>query len=758
MNKEQLLVFYDNNKKPIKKFGYFFLTLLILIFVIIAGVYIFISKDDDLNNGNSHVYLPGDLEKDLNAGVNGEALNGIRAEDIMFGHFYKKNENNFKPNVPSYKLPINIKAEAENYYDISRKVDLSNYIQDLNNYGFKIVKNPFPKTNNFFALYNKLLSEEIPIVITTDFLMYYYQNNLKNIFDEIERNTFYKNVWDIYKNLFDVASSRYEERLSRLGISNDPILEGQRLETAYLAVVLKLLTPSKEQISEKKSLNNYDKFSKTEALYYDFNLPAYLEKDIGRELQQIKKLHQIERSPVLLYPRDYSVFKVPPSYSNDAKLHNFYLATKWLNSVFPLYFRSSECPECLLDKNDWLINMASASYLAKDLSDSQANKNKWAIIYKFIAYFSGLRQDLTYLEYNQALEDVYGKGYVIENIFSRKNFSDIDIYKIQEKIAENKFSEIEGSYSRKEGKNPLVGMRMLQEPYWPNDYIFNHLTGKEMKSMALPVDRKRQITSCHNYRCAGLALDVFNLRAPLDNNEKFVRESKYSFYDFEVQGIRDYMSGFNVFTWNTNIYWSTLDILNTSLSKDRSHYPIFMRSDKWFNEKELNTVLGSWVNIHISKDIFSLGNSNQNNFSNLRPTCDLPNYIEPSIDYLYENISRNDMLLKMMDVLNVSRDTNLAALDIEEANDMFKRVIEINKKILNGYLLNYSDCMYIRSLVNNQTAKAMGDKNFNIKLKNVYMQEKINGVKLMIIVFGSGDDKIIAMGPVYDYRESIQGN
>jgi len=754
MNNEALQSFYSNHKKTINFFGIFIVVLLFVIFIIILSVFIFGPDRNNRNVGDGFTTLPGDLEEE-NAGVNGDELNGIKAEDIMFGHFYEKNKDSFRPSATKYELPINIKSDAENYYDVSRKIDLNNYTEDINKNGFKIINNPFPQDNDFFALYNRLLKEEIPIVITSDFLMYYYQNNLKNIFDEIERNTFYKNVWDIYKDLFDKASSRYEERLARLGVSNDSVLEGQRLETAYLAIVLKLLTPGQDQISEQKSLNNYDKFSKTDALYYDFILPEYLERDVNQELSRIRGVHQIEKSPVFLYPRDYKEFTVPAEYKNDAKLHNFYLATKWLNSLFPLYFRSSDCPDCLLDKNDWLINMASAIFLSKDMSDSQLNKNKWAIIYKFLSYFSGLRQDLTYLEYDRAFSDVYGKAYVIENIFARKNFSDIDVYKIQAKIAENKFSEIEGSYSRKQGKNPVIGMRMLQESFWPNEYIFDRLTGKNMTSTAVAFNKKKQLTACRSYRCSATGLDIINIKNPLENNELFVRESDYTLYDTELQNLRNYMAGFNVFTWNTNIYWSTLDIVNVFLAEDESRYPVFMQGENWLNEKKLNTALGSWVNIHVPKDVFTVASGNKNDFSTLQSVCDLPNYIDPSLDYLYENISRNNMLLDMMDILNVSRDTNLAALDIEEANSMFERIVEINKKSLSGDLLNHNDCMYIRSMVNNKKIKTTTKKSFNIHLGKKVMHESIDGVKMMIVVFKSGDDKIIAMGPVYNYRESI---
>jgi hypothetical protein len=490
-------------------------------------------------------------------------------------------------------------------------------------------------------------------------------------------------------------------------------------------------------------------------LYFDFALPAYLEEDVNKELQLINKTKLLDRSPVLRYARDYSVFNVPREFKDDAKLNNFYLASRWLNSVFPLYFRTDDCKECMLDKDDWLINFSAASYLAKDMSDSQANKNRWAIIYKFISYFTGLRQDLTFLEYNRALEKLYGKGYVIENIFSRANFTDIDIFKIQSEIEANKFSPIEGCYDRSAGKNPQIGMRMLQESYWPNDYIFSKLTGTDMKSNASNQAKREQQTLCGTNRCLGTALDIINLQVPLTASEKFVRESNYIGYDLGLRNLRDNMAGFNVFTWNTNIYWSSLDMINTSLKEDRTAFPVYMRSNEWFLEKELNMALGSWANIHVPKDAYATRLTDQETFTSLRPVCDLPNFVEPKLEILRESIARNNMLLEMMDVLNVSRDSNLAALDIEDVSTKFEHLIEIDKKILSGALLNYSDCSFIEGLVNNRKVIDAGKKSFTISQDRLSTIQRLNGVKLLVAMFTHGEDHVIAMGPVFDYSETM---
>lgn len=117
-------------------------------------------------------------------------------------------------------------------------------------------------------------------------------------------------------------------------------------------------------------------------------------------------MNQSAKSPVLLYQRDYRSFVVPEEYKSNAKLNNFYLNTKWLSSEFPLYYQDkNECPDCELDFDDWRVSMITSSFIAKDIFDSYELKNKWARIYKTLAFFKGLRGELTYVHYRDALKN-----------------------------------------------------------------------------------------------------------------------------------------------------------------------------------------------------------------------------------------------------------------------------------------------------------------------------------------------------------------
>ena len=259
-------------------------------------------------------------------------------EYISFLDFYKEQQDDFDLNIPSYQLPLNVKTEVLNYYDISRKINLDPYLDQLNNEGFALVNNPFD-SGNFYDIYAELYQREIPLLITSDFLIYYYQTTLKKVFKDLEEHIFYDNLWAINYFLYNQARERYEESLARIGHVNDRVLEAERLSAAYFAVSLELLKPRPDQINSDNNIANKAFFSPFEVSNYTFVLPDYLKVDVERELDLIKEARQMTKSPVLLYQRNYQDFKVPNEYKFHAKLYNFYLTTKWLSSNFPLYYQ-----------------------------------------------------------------------------------------------------------------------------------------------------------------------------------------------------------------------------------------------------------------------------------------------------------------------------------------------------------------------------------------------------------------------------------
>jgi len=463
----------------LKKRIIIFVSFLVVISLIIGAV-LFIFKDKFFKNGKEIVETPGEQLVSTSTGLglfrnhlggdngeNGEATStdDIKAETLSFGQFYNKEEIDVEPTAGKTDLPLNVKAAVANYYDANRKINLDKALEDLNNNGFAIIDNPFKdEADDFYAAYNLLTEKDIPILITGDFLAYYFQNVAKQVSKQIEKGYFYREFFNINKDFFNTSNDRYRKMMFKGGVKNDPLLEGERLESAFFAVALELLKPEAKQIT-----NSFDdnKFTKEESDRFDYPLPEYLAEQVKREVNLIRGGSETAKSPLMLYKRDYKTFVVPAAYKQNARLNNFYLAVKWMNSVFPLHYINDECPKCLLDKDDWTINFVAAGLISNDLNKNQTFKNKWAKIYKTIGYFSGLRSDLIYLNYNESIASVLGDDYKLEEAFAINNEErDANIAKIQEQLTQYSFSEIEGGFNREdESLKPFIGLRLLTESY-----------------------------------------------------------------------------------------------------------------------------------------------------------------------------------------------------------------------------------------------------------------------------------------------------
>ena len=705
--------------------------------------------------------LPGDFGNGNADGDDFSALIGdLKAEDITFGHFYKKAASDFKPSLAGFDLPMNIKADLTNYYDLSRKINLDPYIADLDQYGFAIMPNVVANADNFYDMNRYLLVKEIPVLVTSDFIFYAFQNTYKQVFKEIEKNAFYENVWDLNKQLYDIALTRYKQRLEEVGLFNDPVLEGERLEVAFFAVALKLLMPGENQINYKINFTDATKFDPQEIDRYNFNIPDYLRESIEAEIALIKGAKKQAKSPVTLYERNYQDFQVPDNYSKNAKLNNFYLALKWLNTLFPLYARGAGCEDCSLDHDDHIINLAAASLIAQDLYENQDLKNQWAIIYKFISYFSGLRQDLTYLHYHDALINLFGEKYAIDDIFSPANTNrQADIKNIQDKIVNYDFTGLEGVIDRNNADfKSKLGMRLLQEAYWPNDYIFGELTGTDMKAIDFN-NTENVITRCGKkveaYRCKGIGRDIINLLYPIQNDDYFTVNADYLNYGQRVDELRGQLADFDVFTWNNNIYWTTLDIFKTLLYYERADGPVFAQSEAWQARKNLNTVLGAWVNLHLAEDNYSNYFEQEDGRLGAYAGCNMYNYVEPNINLIAELLAKNNMLIDILSALKVTAQTNAASAQLKDMNYKLGSLKSIMKKELVNEKINESDCLFLNDFISHYIVVDEADKAFSVKFSDDKSQitESIKGIKLVAVVNRHDDKKIITIGPIFNYQE-----
>ncbi len=679
-------------------------------------------------------------------------------EYISFFDYYKPIVDDLNFNLPNYSLPLNIKTEATNYYDFSRKINLDAVINSLNANGFAVTENSL-SVDNFYNIYDELYKKQVPLLITSDFLVYYYQQILKETFKDVEKNIFYSNLWDINEYLYEKANNRYNETLKITGDVNDRVLEAQRLTAAYFAVSLELLKPSGQQINSKNEINNETLFTSFEAEDYSFTLPDYLKVDVEKEVALIKAAKNSSKSPVLLYNRDYKDFVIPDEYKNNAKLNNFYLATEWLSSNFPLYYQSDECPDCSLDFDDWRISIISSSYIAQDIFNNYELKNNWARIYKTLAFFKGLRGDLTYVHYRDALTTLFGDNYKIEEIFSDSNTESVNnLYKLRNKVLEYNFLAIEGGIDK--STKSKLGVKMLTDFYWPNDYIFNALSYPNVSNYQGTTPAKSNVTYCKindtNQRCNGFSLDILALinEDSVNDNNYYLENSNYSNYNKALNSLKSQISQFlNI--WHYNNYWETLSLIKEYLQNDKSKMPTYAQNSEWQKQK-LYSAVSFWANLQLPVDNLSVYQkyqdqsivSGDNDFINY-------NYIEPNLSLINEQLANVNMIIDMFKLLKISDELKSTLVDLEDLKSNLVQVKEIMIKELNSEELSSEDIKFISLFSRAYKLNSAGNKVLKIEgANNKTIKYDISNLKLKIIVSEVNGQKSLSIGPVFSYIES----
>ena len=690
----------------------------------------------------------------------------IKAEMLNFGDFYEQIEYDYDEVDPDqgYELPIDSKVEVSNFYDIDRKIDLEAEEEDLNLHGFSIIDNPFSEdTDNFYSMYRKLYEEQIPVLVTKDFLNYYYQNVLKNNYKTIEGNIFYENLWHIASSLYERSRLRYESLLESEGMSNDPYVQGARMEVAYFATALELLRPREDQISESR-LEGDSKFSRSEADRFFVDLPQYLQDDVPQEVELILEASEDDvRSPVLLYRTDYTRFDIPQQYQESSRLENVYLAFRWLNSLFPIYFEEESCPDCKLDRADWrIVNLASI-FIAHDFNQEQDLKNDWAQVYKLVSFFDGLRDEFTYIHYARKLQDLLGEGYNLKDSFFDKDLSDLDDKLLdfrQKLVSDFDFTQMEGAHDHTAtSSRPYIGFRTLSQPYIPNEYIYEELVYPkvgEFSGTDSQADNRDLRTACDidrvPHRCLSSGWDVPNLIYPVPEDfDYFSLNTLYENYDPQVEMLRSQLEIFGEYAWLASNYWNTSYIYKQALENINPHNPMLSRP-QWA-VRNLESFVGSLLNTELGADKLEVyeGRYHGNGFQLEEiPLSEEYTYIEPNLALVREMESSLAMIRGMMNDLGIFEKVASVDSELQRAKNNFKTLGDILERQFNSDRMEPDDINFIKDMTTRYKVAEERDKELTL---DDSLEKSIQGVKLLLLVYERDGRKVMGAGPVFNYQE-----
>ncbi len=766
-----------------KKLLYITAIIIVVIMIIISGVGLFfyikntsqpdIPKLPETNtNTNEGTFLPDfpTLPVNPDQPINADNMQRLQKEKEFISSFWKAPEISYAASPASYKIPLEkIKEQVLNYQDFSRKINMEPMLPKLSQNGFIIVNNAINENvNDWENSYRLIKEKELPLFITSDSVVGLYQDTLQILYKEIEEDIFYDSLWHVLRNMYDISKERYEPLFKEKGIESDIATEAARLQLSYLTVALEILRPKEDQIRESIG-SDQRYFTPLESSNYSLSIPPYIKNEIYSEIKLINSRTKTAESIVFGYEKSYEIYNIPAYYQTSEKLKNYYLAVTWLHDVlFPLWNKGNDCASCIFDEYDHAINFVASLYISDDLSKNQNLKNSWANIYKSISFFSGLESNLTYINYNNSIKEIFGQDYDLIKLFSA-DFETIRkrISLLQQKISSYGFSSaLSGSNNTKEEAGlRLAGLRLLRRHLFLEKELFDTLSGQEVGPYLNKVTdtMPNPFTSCQikraYYRCVPIGLDIFSsLDSKLAN--KIIHDGnddQYSNYENILNSFKNELNKFNDNTWHENAYLSLLFSLK-NLDGNILNYPGFMQSENWL-KKSLNTKLGSSVGFRKETNLEIVGLNEDIGFDKYFPY----GYIEPQFEFYSQLLTNTNMITDGFINLQIINDKSKHYKRILNLKRVLERIIEISKKELENKELAYEDYIFINSFYREIKGVTGDVKKENLQNQASFIYEGIEGEKMgmhisglnhIIAVYPDSSGKLfLAIGPVYNYRE-----
>lgn len=472
---------------------------------------------------------------------------------------YEEVPVNISPKIPAYSVSQNL-SNVTNASDFT----FSDAAKNL------LVKNAFvvkPSYNNeFFPLYESNRYSYTPSFITTDSMVHNYHLMFDFLLKQLEEQKLAAELKQLNANMLSESLNQYNS------------LKGTEWENAakrnvgFFAVGSKLLNSS-------------------------VNIPSIVANEVNQELALIEAHQGIEKSPVMnigggqdtmidtpqgpqsleALKEDYSQYIPRGHYDKTEELKAYFKSMMWYGR---LTFRMKSDDEV---KSALLITLAL---------NKENNQNSWNKIYEPVNFFVGKSDDITYYQFKNLADKVYGANATFQSVSSDKN-------KLAAFINETKTLEppqinsmpIFNAAIQPDREKEIKGFRFMGQRFTIDAAIFQRLVTREVG----PKGESCANAPFRDGRMLPKGLDIPSAMGSAEalNILKAQGETQYACYPENMSKMQTYLSGLPTENWTQNLYWGWLYQLRPLLDERGNGYPSFMQNTAWVR-KDLNTFLGSW--------------------------------------------------------------------------------------------------------------------------------------------------------------------
>jgi hypothetical protein len=636
----------------------------------------------------------------------------------------------YTPSVAGYELPVqagdvlNLERDIQNNALFAWTGEAEARLLD---HGLVMVAGS-SNQRHFDAAYNQLQAYEIPILVTTDSTLHLYHI----FFDQLLKNIELESIIP----MFDAMLPALADTLASMYVA----LEGDAKEAARRDLAF---------VSAAAALLASDGFTVYDVVQEEVEAVVHLAQEAaGKDVEPILNRDcprdvacaggdldddaYLEGRACLC--EDWTQYKPRGHYTEHEDLKRYFRSAMYLGRVG---LRIKSPMETLM-----------AALLTAGLSKTKVDyegqavpaAEVWNRVYRVTSFFAGTSDDLTFIEYDQVLREVYGEDFQLMDLAS-----DPDLAALRTALEAKREPAILSGFvaAGLDKSKQTMGLRVFGQrfafdsyvlgelvfdhvgpnPLDPNyDYVLKHLNPDCRVELAdQPITE--QFDSCDgqtlsdwNYVCCsaiGLAksegraelADVCRLLpSGLDVAAAFgsarAREhlqddiAGFCSYREKLDGVAQEASEFTLADWGKNLYTAWLYSLDPFFTQDFSEFPTWMQGQA-YSDKGLNTALASWAELRHDTILYV-----KQSYTSMGVATGMPTP-PPEAMYYVEPIP--EVYSRLADLARMT-ETGLSALEmfpagVSDSNarliDLLDRLKEISIHELEGAALTQSEIDFV---------------------------------------------------------------
>jgi hypothetical protein len=603
--------------------------------------------------------------------------------------------------------------------------------------------------------YERLLSLNIPIFITSDSLLHFYHIQFDETLREIEETKFADEMAFVCNAMMEALIS---ERFQAKGEVGSEFTDATKKAAAYFAVALKCFNPAAK-------------------------IPDSISGAVDKEIALIEAHTGFADSPVFNYKEDYSQYVPRGHYTRSEKLKKYFKAVMWLGRLtFLLKGGEPHGPEApyLVSAQEAKLQTTAACLITRHAKSvkvgNETVKDIWRRVYTVTSYYVGLADDLTMDEYEACATKVLGNSMDTSRLsdenektyFALKvelaKLSPPAIYSGTGAAMTLDPAALAGIPSPEELDKVLektMGFRFMGQRFIPDSYWFTRLVFPTVgASTGAPSDA---ITNAQGMRFFPCGLDAAALigSTRAKENLSITGNDKYKGYKETFEKLQKELAKLQDIDWNRNLYWSLFFAWKPLLEEFGTGYQTFMTTKAW-QDKELNAVLSSWTALR--HDTILYAKQSYTMARGMAPEEKLPpGYVEPAPLFYARLAALTRMTLKGLADMKVLGDVGKKRL--EELEKILLNLQKIAEKELENQNLTEDDRKFIsrfaKSLKNcvagtdteAQKTTLVADVHTDQNTQQV-LEEGTGELELLFAACKLPDGRIfLSAGPVMSYYE-----